>query len=332
MQKILFLLLFLTIAPANTTNKVEEPSTPHPVIQVIKKTLQVSGALGFLYGLSRWRVSEKTGQKELDCWISSKSAHLKLTERHQVIFFCGWSPQNTDPNPSQANMYFEKLLPFSPEEINKNVNFYAPGNIFGRRFNSFAQRWDIYQAEQNLRKIIALKKNNQKKTIVFAHCNGASTLIALLFQKPELADELAGIVLYAPYADIADYQIVSRYLPRILYNKPLVKRCIQASIAPNYSCSVKSPVEWIASKSVRKDLPIILVHSDDDPVVPINHSDEIFAAFCENGYQNLTRIACSNKGHFPMDLHPRFATDAPLIEKIRNIIRTQMFELDNAAY
>ena len=332
MQKILFLLLILIVTPANGTNQTENTSSSNPVMQVIKQTLQVSGALGFLYGLSRWTISEKAGKKEIDSWIHSKNGHLKSTEKHQIIFFGGHGAGDVDPNPSQANMYFEKLLPFSPEEINKNVNFYAPGNRFGRRFLSLAQRWDVYQIEQNLRHILALKQNPQQKTILFAHCIGASTLISLLFQKPELANHLAGIVLYAPFADVADLEVITKYIPRRLCHKPLIKRCLQASIAPNYSCNAKSPIEWIASGSVRKDLPIILIHSNDDPMIPINHFYQIKNAFFSHEYHKFTAIRCFDKGHFPMDIGAQETRDISLLNQIRNIIRTQMFEFDEVSH
>lgn len=326
MQKKLILLVLLTLLPLQAISPTDENTPgPNPILHALKTTLQVSGLVGLLYGLSRWTISEKAGRKELDSWIDSKWKDFKPTEKHQVVFFGGWATKDSYPNPWQANLYLEKVLPFNQDTISREVKIYAPGNKNGRRFNSFAQRWDIYQIEKNLLKIMSLKTNTSKKTLVFAHCNGASALIALLFQKPELADQLAGIVLYAPYADIADYEIISGYLPRCLYHKALVKRCIQASYAPNYSCNAKSPVEWIATGSVRKDLPIILIHSDDDKVVPMNHCDQISTAFCANGYQKFTQITCSNKGHFPMDLYDRTPADVPILTQIRNTIREQMF-------
>jgi hypothetical protein len=247
-----------------------------------------------LYGLSRWTISNKTGIKELDAWVVSQNKSLKQSSYHQVIFFRGWSYGETERDPVDAEVCLSKMIP--PE---LKIRYYAPGSKNIRRFNSFAQKWDVYHMKKQIEHVLSLKSSPLAKTLVFAHCASASTLIATLAQYPDLADRLDGIVLLAPFSDIAEIEGPLNVIPKPLRSKWLVKRVIQATIAPNYSCSGKTPLEWILTGSIPKTLPIILIHSQDDTVVPISHYDKLQNTFMRQQYPLFYSIKRSAGGHFP---------------------------------
>lgn len=303
--------------PAKTEDSCSSENPPTQkgswLIPSIQKVLLT---LGGLYGLARWTITKKQGELELATWIGGKYAQSKKNPKTQIVFFRGVAADDLDPDPYQAEVLFSKFLP------ENKYRFFAPAFKCRRRFISYAQKWDIFQCKKNLEAIFALKENDQVKTIVFAQCNGASTLIATLFSYPELANKIAGIILFAPYDDISEVGNAQK-IPKQLYSKTIIKRSFQAVCAPNYSPRQPTPCQLIATKTVRADLPIVLVHAADDHIIPSSEYEKIRDCFMAHGYTCFHAIQRNVMGHHSYQVW-RDSESQEFQAQLQGIIQTHM--------
>ena len=308
----------LTELPQSQRIANDQCSGIQQTIKSWSKSLLTPIGIGLgLYGLSRWTISKKTATKELDNWIIHQYEYCKPSNKDQIIFFRGWSYADKMQDAYEAERYFSKLL---PTEL--SFKYFSPGFRNTRRFNSFAQKWDVYQVKNHIEHILRLKIDSTKKTVVFAHCNGASALISALFLHPELAEKISGVVLFAPYSEISEVGGCVNYLQRAIRSKTAIKRVIQSTIAPNYSCSAKSPLELIKTGTVRKDLPIILVHSLDDELVPMKNFHAIKNAFKVQNYTQFYGLQRSEGNHFPFDFIK--GHDTEVMAQLGNLLAQQI--------
>ncbi|MBM3894104.1 hypothetical protein FJ366_00675 [Candidatus Dependentiae bacterium] len=200
-------------------------------------------------------------------------------------------PINLTRDEAQENLLSQSF--FLPPSI--NFYSYAPGLCFLRNITNLGQGNDIAQIEKHLRAFIEHKKNHapDKPLIVMGHSNGASSLIVTLCKHPELANNIAHIILLAPYANILD----NRYKSIFKKKKEMVS-AIQKTIAPGYSPDEKNPIEWISSCLLpNQNIPITLIHAQDDSFINISHSKLIKKTLRSAKYANVSLFTIPNGDH-----------------------------------
>ncbi|MBM3894637.1 hypothetical protein FJ366_03540 [Candidatus Dependentiae bacterium] len=267
-----------------------------------KPTLGLFSKIGLTltsaYALSRWHISKSTGEKELELSSEFKIYDtVKKTDYFLLLFIHGYLGHNKNTIDYISEM-FEHLY---SEIFNNHTYFlYSPAMKTSRRYASFAQRWDQAQALQQLKAMIELKKKHNKPFIVMGSSNGASTLLSIICQNKDIAREVDAVILAAPFADIGKIS-VEKFFPPAKYfphSDTATKRIIQATIAPNYSCSEPSPLELASScEPSNPSLPIIFLTATDDEMIPWQHTELLSNALKGSGFSNVHPLFVDQGGH-----------------------------------
>jgi predicted esterase len=265
--------------------------------------------LGAGYALSRWHISQSTGEKELSLPAGNDLNFWfdQYPSAQGVVFFAHGYYQNFTMNHDRAMCHYQCFSPIF--ETNRPTNQrdcafmpYTPVFKHQRRYISFAQRWDVFQIKDHLQALIATNETRDKKLpiVCLGSSNGASSLLATLCTYPEIANQISAVILQAPYADIGKFDLsrfssLANYFP---HSDAVVKRLIQSVVAPNYSCSKPSPLELATASATNlpDQLPIIFLHAQDDEVIPLEHSQLLHDALKAAG-KNSHLFTVAKGGH-----------------------------------
>lgn len=133
--------------------------------------------------------------------------------------------------------------------------------------------------------------NNLKKPIIaIGVSKGAATWINVA-AKSENINYIKALVLESPFANINDilYRFWHlKYLNYIPGGRYIAKQIIKA-ILVHYDCDGIQPIGSI-KKILNKNLPIYIVHSKQDRLIPINHSRQLYIEFLKNDFKNVYLI------------------------------------------
>ena len=198
------------------------------------------------------------------------------------VFYAHGYPGPIALTPQEAYEDFNSYRHFLPFE--KELHVYAPGFDFSRETTSMSQEYDAHQLKRHLEGYILKKKqlDPEKPLICIGHSNGASTLLATLCMYPEIAEHISLIILLAPFASITN-----NTYRRFFSSDAAMARAVQVAMAPRYSHQKKSPVEWIETQQLRRNMPIVLIHAQDDSFIPVSNFYQLQDAFLNNGYTKL---------------------------------------------
>ena len=167
---------------------------------------------------------------------------------------------------------------------------YHPGLNQTKSYQSFAQGFDVYQAQQHLEKVIEeVDKSPSASSLggysisglpimCMGHSNGAATLVSLMSQHPLLAQRVQGLVVWAPYADIREASTLAKIksLPGGTF---IAGNGMRLLYAPMYDSAQSSPVGFVHDEKFPDDLPTLFIYSHNDHVVPIKNCELFKAAF-----------------------------------------------------
>jgi hypothetical protein len=155
---------------------------------------------------------------------------------------------------------------------------YHPLLKVGPKYTAFAQGSDVEQVKYHLDQVLAMTDNPESPLfnlpiIVAGHSNGSATIISLLGLHPELKDRIAGLLLFAPYADIRKTGFLQKIGSGAVVSR-LVNRAPNA-IGMRYDSSKKAPISYVLEGFFPR-LPVFLVHCKNDPLIPFSKN---FLAF-----------------------------------------------------
>ena len=202
---------------------------------------------------------------------------------------------------------------------------YHPLLSVGPAYTTFAQKDDIDQLKFHFDRVVALVRDPQSvyfglPIVCVGHSNGASTFISLFGTYPEVAKSISLAVLFAPYADVRK----TKYFHTISEKKVgsyLSKAGVRGA-GVMYDPKQKAPIDFIKNNLFPRDLPVFLVHAQDDPYIPLVSNFTIFSrAFRAHGYEPwLHLFAFENGGHGQFLLRSKKEDRQKLRDSLRRFI------------
>ena len=172
-----------------------------------------------------------------------------------------------------------------------------PGLDGRKKYMSFAQGFDAYQVEKHLERLVfeCSKKNIQVPIICIGHSNGASTLISVLCNNHKLSSQVSGIILLAPYADLAE-AVVCQKVPSFLGGRAIACKAIKLLLASKYNLTIPSPVQRVEKGMYPLNVPTLLAHSKADLLLPYNNFEMLKTAF-EIKNKNVQFLSLTKDSH-----------------------------------
>lgn len=136
---------------------------------------------------------------------------------------------------------------------------------------------------------VIFKQIPQKRFVAYGMCRGGSALIHTIAKhNPEHLKALVIEAAYASYPKLF-YGLLSSYGLSTKYAESFAKFLFPAYQARSLSCQKLIPL------IKNKDLPILILHSKDDAVIPFAHSLMLYKAFKENGFKNVYLVELQGK-------------------------------------
>lgn len=174
----------------------------------------------------------------------------------------------------------------------------TPGFDGRKKYMSFAQGFDIYQVCKHLRRLLEERDSiyPDVPVICIGHSNGASTLISAICKNDDLAARIAGVILLAPYANIAEVTPL-KTVPRIFGGESAARGMLKWFLASSHDSTALSPVQHVEQGSYSNCLPTLLAHSKADLVVPYKNFEMLRAALSKRN-QNVQFLALEKDSHF----------------------------------
>lgn len=203
--------------------------------------------------------------------------------------------------PTNSRYFFDiqhhHVLFFDFADASINLGMY--GSLPNTMNAHVAQRNDI----TTLTDVINTVKSD-KKIIGFGYSRGASTWLTTLGSNKELGEEIACIILEAPFAHMHNVALFSwikfcvdfihKHFP--YFNPMRWNEQIFVLLFNEYKFEDIQPIAT-ATLIKRKDIPILLVHSQQDTIIPINDSRQIYCALQEAGHTNVFLLELPNGYH-----------------------------------
>ncbi len=182
------------------------------------------------------------------------------------------------PN-AQAINFLDSLSPSNYNPITNLV--FSVTEYFGKNMNYssmfMGQKDDISVLEKQ---VATIKLEDQ--IVLFGCSRGAATILSYLGQHNP--NNISAIVLDACPANIPE--TIRMSLAKAGIN-PKYYNTVFSTIFPNYEIETAlTPLEAI-SKIENKDLPVLLLHSQEDKVVHYSNSLKLYQAFLKAGFSNV---------------------------------------------
>jgi len=140
-------------------------------------------------------------------------------------------------------------------------------------------------------------KNSERKIIGIGVSKGAACWINIA-SKNEYIDKLAALVLESPFADINEIICRFKFVDYLNYIPCgyLITQSYAKKILKYYDPFGMQPLTSI-QKIKNKELPIFLIHSKADKLIPINHSRKLYKEFLKNGFKNVYLVETEHAKH-----------------------------------
>jgi predicted alpha/beta-fold hydrolase len=154
-----------------------------------------------------------------------------------------------------------------------------------------------------------------KKMILFGYSRGASTIINELGAQNHSHEDVGAIVLVAPFSSIEDVvahkmgiitessSSISGSLakPFIPFSAKIVEKLIVPKLYPHYSPNGAQPIYLIGA--IDREIPILIVHSQDDDLCPFWGAEKLCSELSEQGRDNVYFLSLMSCGHceYPMN-------------------------------
>lgn len=240
--------------------------------------------------------------KHRSAWLPSFSKDVSNKTSEQFILFYAHGYMG----PIRANPTLVEFA-FAPiERALKDFTFRVcnPALDGRRRFQSFAQGYDVYQVERHLERLIEERNSlfPHLPIICVSHSNGAATLLVALCRNPSLQKNIAGVVFLAPYADMMEVARVKR-VADYLGGPSTARKALNALVAPNYDATKMTPLEYVQKGHYSDALPTLLAHPRNDGVVPYKNFELLKSAFQKKDKQ-VKFLELEKDSHYLRRLSP----------------------------
>ncbi len=199
--------------------------------------------------------------------------------------------------------YYNALLLLETDEFNL-VTFDFQCVKSGKDTCSLAQDYEMSALDSVCKRIKGRK-------ILMGLSMGASTILNYLGYLGENTNDIVAAVVESPFTSL--YNIKFSLLPKF------VKNWIATSfIAGQFRGHKSHPEESI--KNIKKDLPILFIHSSTDALIPIDHSRKLYAALKNLGHKNTYLLELSSGTHANYFIDMRTWSITPDGEKYKKAV------------
>lgn len=222
--------------------------------------------------------------------------HLQYTKgtEHLLSYFY----HNQKRNFSNWNFLFDtekhNIISFNFQDILINLGIY--GSIPNPFLTNLAQRDDIDQL------LKAINNAANEKIIGFGVSRGAATWITTLGTKP-VAKQIACLVLESPFSSMKHvmlFQVIHFILESI---KPLFPSIdpehhasmIMKTFFTSYEMDGIQPIDAI--HNISNNIPILLVHSKEDTIIPIDNSRHLYNKLRQAGHEKTFLLELDRGKH-----------------------------------
>jgi len=222
--------------------------------------------------------------------------HLQYTKGTETLL--SYFYQTQKDNFTTWNFLFDvekhNVISFNFQDILINLGIY--GSIPNPFLTHLAQGDDI---EQLLK---AINSSINQTIIGFGVSRGAATWITTL--GTQLIDKkVAGLVLESPFSslkNVTPFQIIYFILESIKPIFPSINPEYHATLITktffaNYEMNGVQPLDVI--HTIGKDIPILLVHSKEDAIIPINNSRQLYAKLRKSGHTKAFLLELDHGQH-----------------------------------
>ena len=222
--------------------------------------------------------------------------HLQYTKGNERLLSYFYNNQKCDY--SKWNFLFDvekhNLISFNFQDILIDLGIY--GSIPNPFLTHLAQRNDI---EQLLK---ALNSSINQKIIGFGVSRGAATWITTLGTK-QMEKQIACLILESPFSSIKNvmlFQVIHFILKSIKplfpnINPELHAPVIMENFFKNYQMNGIQPIDAISN--LNKNIPILLVHSKEDTIIPINNSRDLYTKLRQSGHNQVFLLELDHGNH-----------------------------------
>lgn len=214
------------------------------------------------------------------------------------------------PDNKQLNMYDNTTNKYIEVSRDKIVCKYPvlPFNTYTCTFNPSLKTTDIIftktdiaqtnDAQRLLDAINAIPEG--KRLVLFGQCRGASALITLLANHPEITPKIAGMVLVSPFASLEHLFRNScsfiTHIPLFVWRMLLPRLFIRAGsklIAPHCKLFHTTPLQALGK--IEADIPMLFVYGKHD--FGAKDTQKLFNARIAQGATNAKSLALNSEQH-----------------------------------
>lgn len=233
----------------------------------------------------------------INCKLKKNSPKIKPFQDVEFLFVHGFGRNK------------EQLIHFQNHNIipkpHKGIAFDGPEVSYGKFPNlsktAMGQEKDIEIITQAMKMI-------NKPIVAIGVSKGGATLINAA-ACPENIDKFKALVIESAFCDATDV-IHNLFFFNLIPGGQFITKKLLKQILGNYNPDGIQPINSI-KKIKNKQLPILLIHSQADKIVPVEHSRRLYNSFIENNFKNVHLVETESGIHANL-------VNKPSIQKIVN--------------
>lgn len=234
-------------------------------------------------------------------------------QSHKILFCHG-----IISNENQLNLYPSQLLPFSSSfnfEDAQATKGYNVNNIIFKicnLFNKPVNRAYMHMGYGNDIQTLQSNINPKEQTILYGLSRGGSTIINYLAQHNP--SNITGMILEATPCDVVNAVQSIQYATGIPFAPTrFLQEIVFKSAFPSYKLKTNATIDRIQNIK-NKELPILIIHSQDDTRVHISSSWKLYAKFKNLGFKKVYLCELTTGKH-------GFYTQGPCQHNMHNAIQ-----------
>lgn len=271
-KNILMLIVSLGIGNGSCATEPQTESTPLQTNQPLTTVLFSHG-----FGGSR----------------TGRLVYIKGYER-VVSYLCG---THFDPNQTKNYLYdraTHRITSFNYDDVFIDLGIY--GSIPNPTITHLGQLNDINKLHSHIEKLPV------NDFIGFGVSRGAATWITTLGTR-KISKKLRALVVESPFAtmkEVSMYNLIKYYLEyaHLVFdgiNVDQVADIIFKSIFQSHQIDGIQPIN--VASGIDKSIPIMLVHSEEDAIIPLNASRELYIALKQAGHEHVYLLELQKGAH-----------------------------------
>lgn len=222
---------------------------------------------------------------------------LTSSKEQPITLFC----HGIIDTKNQINRYVEFIeqpaLSFNfsdaqaPNDWSLNNLIFQLCTLFSKRVN----RQQMYMGTGKDIDTLAAQIDFSQQYIIFGFSRGGATAINYIAE--HTPQNVQALILEATPADMLDsFDHIQQKIGLNISDNKKIQAQIFHTIFPAWQITSPPPVENI-KKFTNKNLPILIIHSKDDSVVPISSAYKLYLAFLQAGFTNTYFIQLSTGQH-----------------------------------